>query len=240
MAGVKALQTVDRAFAVLDALAERQPVGVGELAREMGLDKSALQRVLVSLHSAGWIRADGSNPTRWVLTTKPLQLARRATGAWLVTQARSLVERLSSETGETVYLCVVDGRQIVVVDGVESSRALRASVRRGLLLPHATSAAGKALLARMDERDWEQLLDEPATAQLRKAVAAARRTGYATNVGEVDPSINAAGAAVTDARAHPIAALIVCGPADRLQRDVLTAAGEAVARHAGELSRAIG
>ena len=66
MPGVKTLRTVDKALRVLDAVAEHQPIGVGALARLLTMDKSAVQRILVSLQRAGWIcpaggsAADGS------------------------------------------------------------------------------------------------------------------------------------------------------------------------------------
>lgn len=240
MAGVKTLQTVDRAFAVLDVLAERQPIGVSELARAMGLDKSATQRVLVSLQRAGWIRAEGSAPVRWVLTTKPLQLARQVTGSWLAAHARPVLDRLCAASGESVLLAMIDGRQVVVIDGAESPRALRASVRRGLVLPAETSAAIKAILARLDETHWAELIDGAPTPGLQADVARARELGYATNLGEVDPGIHAVSAAVTSDGGWPVAALVVCGPASRLTEVELPEVGRLVAEHAAELSAAAG
>lgn len=236
MSGVKTLQTVDRALAVLDVVAERQPIGVSELARLMELDKSATQRVLVSLERAGWIRADGSVPVRWVLTTKPLQLARQVTSSWLVSHARPVIERLCAASGETVLLGVVEGRQIVVVDGAESRQALRASVRRGLVLPGPTSAACKAILAAADEVHWGEFVADHLSSELRAEVLRARKLGYAGNLGEVDPGIHAVAAGVTPPAGRPVAALVVCGPAARLSGAALGHAGRLTADHAAELS----
>jgi IclR family acetate operon transcriptional repressor len=234
--GVKTLQTVDRALAALDVIAEQQPIGVSQLAREMGLDKSAAQRVLVSLQHAGWIRGDGSTPMHWVLTTKPLQLARQVTGSQLVARARPVQEQLCEQTGETVWLGVVDGHDIVAIDGVESHRALRTSVRRGLVMPTRASASGKAVLAALPEDEWGELLREAPSTALRAEVAGARRRGYATNLGEVDAGINSVAAAVTSADGRPIGALIVSAPADRLSGRKMSAAGRAAAEAAAQLS----
>src|SRR5215218_6454615 len=65
---VKPLQSLTRALAAIDAIAEHQPVGLSALARALGEDKSALQRVLVTLHTAGWIRPVAGELTRWELT----------------------------------------------------------------------------------------------------------------------------------------------------------------------------
>jgi IclR family transcriptional regulator, acetate operon repressor len=239
VAGVKVLQTVERALAVLDLVAERQPVGVSEVAREMQIDKSAAQRILVSLHSSGWIRADGSAPVRWVLTTKPLQLARQVTGSPLVARARPVLEQLRDDTGETVWLALLDGGEVVAVDGVESRQTVRTSVRRGLVLPLLTSASGKAILAAADSELWHRLMPQDPPPALRTELETARRAGYAVSVGEVDPTVHTVSAAVISAGGEPIGALIVAAPADRMPRRQISQAGRCAAARAAELSRVL-
>jgi IclR family transcriptional regulator, acetate operon repressor len=236
MAGVKVLQTVDRALAVLDLVAERQPIGVSQVAREMDIDKSAAQRILVSLHGSGWIRADGATPVRWVLTTKPLQLARQVTGSPLVMRARPVLEQLRDDTGETVWLALLDGRDIVAVDGVESRQVVRTSVRRGFVIPTATGSSGKAILAALGPEQWHRLLPQEPPAAFRTELETARRAGYAISAGEVDPAVNTVAAAVTSADGEPIGALIVAAPAGRLPRRQIPRAGRFVAARAAELS----
>jgi IclR family acetate operon transcriptional repressor len=237
VAGVKVLQTVERALAVLDLVAERQPIGVSDVAREMQIDKSAAQRILVSLHGGGWIRTDGSVPVRWVLTTKPLQLARQVTGSPLAMRARPVLEQLRDDTGETVWLVLLDGGEIVAVDGVESHQNVRTSVRRGLVLPLLTSASGKAILAVLGDERWHGLMPQDPPPALRAELETARRDGYATSVGEVDPAVHTVSAAVTSADGEPIGALIVAAPADRLPRQEISQAGRFTAARAAELSR---
>jgi IclR family transcriptional regulator, acetate operon repressor len=237
VAGVKVLQTVDRALAVLDLVAERQPIGVSQVARDLQLDKSAAQRILVSLHRSGWIRSDGRAPVRWVLTTKPLQLARQVTGSPLVARARPVLEQLRDDTGETVWLALLDGRDVVAVDGVESRRVVRTSVRRGYVMPTSASASGKAILAVLGPERWHRLLPQEPPPELRAELETARRAGYALSVGEVDPAVNVVAAAVTSVDGEPIGALIVAAPADRLPRRQMAPAGRRAAARAAELSR---
>ena len=54
---VKPLQSLQRALSVIEAIAANQPIGVAALARLLGEDKSAVQRDLMTLADAGWIRA---------------------------------------------------------------------------------------------------------------------------------------------------------------------------------------
>ena len=54
-----------RVLEVFEAVAEHQPVGVAALSRMLGIDKSAVQRALVTLAEQGWIQARDDPTTRW-------------------------------------------------------------------------------------------------------------------------------------------------------------------------------
>ena len=70
---VKTIQAVDKALVLLEQLARDQPVGVSDLARGVGLDKMAVQRVLVTLQRRDWARqVRPSGP--WELTERALRL----------------------------------------------------------------------------------------------------------------------------------------------------------------------
>ena len=107
---------------------------------------------------------------------------------------RPLLESLAAETGETVHCGVLDGATIRYVDAVESTRVLRVAGRTGMVLPAHCSAAGKALLARLDPEQLRTALPRatgwrPLTARSIGTFAepspgcsaASARTGYAVN-----------------------------------------------------------
>src|SRR5437016_10707192 len=75
---VKHVQSATRVLATFEALADHQPVGVGALARVLDDDKSAVQRALMTLAEAGWIRRTPADRTRWEVTTRVLALAHGA------------------------------------------------------------------------------------------------------------------------------------------------------------------
>jgi IclR family acetate operon transcriptional repressor len=65
---VKGSSTGARVLEVFEAVAEHQPVGVAALSRMLDIDKSAVQRALVTLADQGWIQADDDPTTRWETT----------------------------------------------------------------------------------------------------------------------------------------------------------------------------
>ncbi|WP_345662357.1 helix-turn-helix domain-containing protein, partial [Streptomyces venetus] len=73
------MKSVTRSLRVLEAVAQHQPVTVGELTKLFGLPKSTVQRTLVTLAEAGWLRANRRDTTRWeigarVLAVRPAAL----------------------------------------------------------------------------------------------------------------------------------------------------------------------
>jgi IclR family acetate operon transcriptional repressor len=234
---VKPLLSLQRALAVLEAVAEHQPIGVAALARLLDEDKSALQRVLVTLDACGWIRASGDGATRWELSARPLAIASQAQRrSGLIASARPTMEDLRDATGETVTLALPDTDRIVAIDVVESLHMVRSAPRIGMVFPAETSAAGLALFAHLDDVDIAPFVADLAQPRFRVDLDDTRRRGWSLNAGAVDLSATSVGAAVLDAAGRPVAALVVSAPSDRLTAEHYEKAGRLVAEAAALLS----
>ena len=235
---VKHVQSAMRALRTFEAVAEHQPVGVGALARILADDKSAIHRSLVTLEAAGWIRRTGDG-TRWMIATRVVALA-LAHGAELRTSlrdvARPILEQLRDETGETAILNVLEGDEVVALDVVESTQLVRAGPPVGFIVPTASSAAGLAILAHLDDSRRVELLGgtpEPAFVEQLDEI---RSRGWSINDRDATPGACAVGAAVLDGEDRPLGAVTVSGPADRLPRPVLDELGPLVASAAAAVA----
>jgi IclR family transcriptional regulator, acetate operon repressor len=232
---VKRVRSAERVLATLEALAESQPIGVGALARLLDEDKSATQRALVTLHAAGWIRPVAG--ALWELSTRASVVALRAERrSGLRTRARPVLEALRDETGETTLLAVADRSTIVVVDVVESGQLVRTAPHVGLVVDGPTSAAGRAILAHMDEADLVAFLGRPVDTALSALLARERARGWSLNDRAVAPGASAVGAAVLGSDGGPIGSITISAPASRLPRAAQRAWGERVRVVARELS----
>lgn len=143
---VKPLRSVERAFTVLEAIAANMPIGVAALARLLDEDKSAVQRILVSLHASGWIAPTDEDNTRWKLTTRPLLVTSQGQSrSDTLQRVRPIVEALRDELDETVFMVVPDDDKVVIVDVAESRQLVRIAPHAGIVLPAETSAGGLAM-----------------------------------------------------------------------------------------------
>ncbi|MFE0130918.1 IclR family transcriptional regulator [Streptomyces sp. NPDC059037] len=244
------MQSVLNALRVLEEVAARQPVGVADLARALELPKSSAQRALRTLHTAGWIRPAGGEVTRWALTTKALQVGRRATGELSLRDvAVPIMEELRRRTDETVHLTVPDGESVVLIERLETSKPVRIILALGTRLPSHATANGKAVLAsRSAEAIEGQLaagLEEftETTITDREALLAElaliRERGYATNGGEWRTDVSAVAAPVLDEAGSPVASISVNMPTSRMSAESSAAHGALVRETALQVGAAL-
>ncbi|MFD7312882.1 IclR family transcriptional regulator [Streptomyces sp. NPDC059883] len=245
------MQNVLNALRALEEVAARQPVGVADLARAMELPKSSVQRALVTLHTAGWLRPAGGTPTRWVVTTKALHVGRHATGELgLRDVAVPVMEELRRRTDETVHLAVPEGGKVVLIERLETAQPVRIILPLGQNLPLHASANGKAVLAAspagvIDRQLAEGLSGFTATTitdprRLLAELAEIRERGYAANGGEWRTDVSAVAAAVLGGSGQPVASISVNVPTSRLTSEDQAAYGLLVREAAAAVGAALG
>lgn len=234
---VKEIQSVRNACALVEAIAERQPVGVSELARITGIDKSAAHRLAVTLHRAGWLVA--ASDGRWQVAPSFGRVARVAANRTLGAVARPIMERLRDATGETVMLVVIEHARLLVLEVVDSRHNLRITAPVGSELPLLKSSAARAIGAHLPAGEVAALRRVHPEFDDDRVLASVRRRGWAANDGEIVPDARVVGAAILDTGGHPLAALIVVGPTGRISAARMRRNGALVAEAARACSEGI-
>jgi IclR family transcriptional regulator, acetate operon repressor len=236
VSSVKEIRSVRNACALLEAVAERQPLGVSELARVTGIEKSAAHRLAVTLHRTGWLGGTGDG--RWWISPGLARWVRRASSAALSAQLRPRMEELRDATGETVMLVAIEDGRLRVREVVESRQALRVAAPVGSELPLMRSSAVRAIAAHLPTDELEALRRTHPKLDDDAVLAQVRRRGWAVNDREIVAEARVVGAPVLSEDGYPLAALIVCGPASRISRARMKQVGELVARAArGSLAK---
>lgn len=214
---VKRSLSAGRMLSVFELVARLQPTGVSALARELGADKSAIQRDIMTLADAGWIRSVPGLRGQWELTLRALSLARPPHSSHsLRHRLRPMLERLHEATGETVYLTLPYQNHFIVVDALESQHLLRVVPSIGMSVPLEGSATAKAYLAFLPPPAQEALLGAPPTAAMQSDYAQIRERGYAVTDGDILPGSMAIAAPVLTGPSQPVGALVLVGPNERI------------------------
>ncbi|WP_086841550.1 IclR family transcriptional regulator domain-containing protein [Streptomyces coeruleofuscus] len=242
------MKSVTRSLRILEAVAQHQPVTVGELTKIFGLPKSTVQRTLVTLAEAGWLRANRRDTTRWeigarVLAVRPAALQ----GSSLLTAAHEPMVRLRDALNETIHLSVPDALQcMVVVDRVDSDHPVRTFHTIGDTSPLHATAVGRAVLAHLPKQDVEELIAQglerftdttPADPdELRAELDRIRTDGYAVNRNQYRPGVCAIAAPVLDEDGAPLASVAVSMPDSRFDAERLPEWSRMVAETAAEIT----
>lgn len=242
------MDSVKSVLRIIEAVATSPEIGVSDLARHLQQPKTTVQRGLMTLHEAGWIRPTNEPRRRWKITSKLFMLSRSAeTEARLRRAALPVMQELRDDTQETTHLMVREERHLVLIERVDSPLALRTVRDLGSRSPLHTSANGKVFLAHLSTREQEDYLSGKLSALtensktdpdlLRKEIAQIRKLGYATNIGELDLHVHAVAAPILTQEGRPIAALSISSPAARLPLDRMASFGEKVINAARTVSQ---
>jgi len=225
------IKSIDKTLDLLEFLSvNKQETGITEISKNLHLGLSTVHRILFTLKSRGYVIQN--------LNTKKYRLGIRLfTLGCAVQNTKHLVEitkhylrQLSQNTNETANLAILEGKEVIYLDTIESSEILRTEIIPGTRTPAHCTALGKVLLAFISDCEFENLYksDEPLSSltsksissleELKKNLKRVRKQGYAVDREEYKIGINCIGVPVFG-RNGVIAAISITGPASRFTID---------------------
>jgi DNA-binding IclR family transcriptional regulator len=221
---VSRVQSIERAFAVLSALADG-PIGVTEVAERTDLAKSTAARMLASLAREGAVE-QVPGETRYRLGGRMVSLAAGVVPTRnLVTLARPTLVELASAVGEAAGLSVADGFAVHYVDQVDTTHQVQIRDWTGTRVPMHAVSSGQVFLAHMSEAAIERYLSMPRvaftdrtltdSAALRERLRLVLLDGHAWVREEFAEGLNSVAAPIADALGDVSAAVHVHGPSYR-------------------------
>lgn len=201
--------------------------GVSDLARELRIAKSTAHRLLATLTDESLLEQD-PRTGRYRLGLAAFDMAAAAQSSDLHEAVLAPMTELRNRTGETVQVAVLDGREVVYVERLDSPNTLRLFMEVGRRNSAHSTGCGKALLAFAPADQLDRLLDGwqlttktaytiTSADALRAELAETRRRGYAMNRRESEDGVVSIAAPIRDASTRCVAAISVAGPAERLE-----------------------
>jgi DNA-binding IclR family transcriptional regulator len=236
---------VHATLVVLDALADRSPLALAELARELGIAKSTLHRVCAVLVERGWAVRDADGA--FSLGIRALRLGSRSAELPIVTAFHTVAARFLTRHDETVALAVLDGTDSIFIALEETSQPVRLVTHVGSKTQAYASASGRVILASQPPASVAalfggQLLVTPTgrrlngVAEVQTILEQTRAQGYAENWEETAEGLYAASVPVVNDEGVTIAALTTCIPVSRMTPERRVAIVDDLRSLAGELS----
>ena len=236
--------SLEKAMRLLEAFGPEHPrMGLTELARQTGFDRSTVQRLTTTLHALGYLDKDPVT-RRYNPSIRMTELANAY--LWsddLVQTAMSWLIDLRQALGETINFSRLDGSDIVYTVRLPSVRTSYAATIAGRRVPALNTSSGRVMLAQRDPserrqcvREWPLRRFTPDTVMCRDALTAlveeAAETGY--SIAENELQMNELAVAVAVGPAWGRAGAIHCAVSgtlwtrERLEREEVPQLRDAV------------
>lgn len=249
------IQSADRIFAILEALADQGSMRIIDLSEQLGLHKSTVHRLLASLISMGYVTQNEQSGA-YCLTYKLVEMSGKILkNTDILSLVRPYAEELSTACDETVHFVKKTGNVVLYLEKLESqsvkARSFRLSSQVGLTRPMYCSGVGKAILAYLPEAEvdaiWNSSTIERRTehtitslSELKKELKRIREVGYALDNEENELGIRCIAVPVFDYHNTPEYALSVSSLISRMPDERLVQLSEQLLSTARDMSRVLG
>ncbi|WP_404295767.1 IclR family transcriptional regulator C-terminal domain-containing protein [Halomonas sp.] len=217
---------------VILAFDEAHPrMTLSEVAARTGMNRARARRFLLTLHALGYVR---KQQRVFELAPKVLQLGYAFLSA---NDYRSVIqqvlEEITSESGESSSLGVLDGDEVTYVARSSSRHRLMAiTLSVGTRLPAAHTSMGRVLLAQLPDNEldaWlaqvelKQHTDKTITdkTKLRECILEVRQQGYAIADQELDSGLRSIAVPAFDANGKLLGAINISTNAARISHATL-------------------
>jgi len=246
------LSTLDKGLHVLGALSEdgASSMNLTSLSRSLGMHRTTLFRILGTLQARGYVSRDPDSDG-YRLGVRVLSLASAVLADLDIRKAgQEPLQELSAETGELVFLTVLDGQEVVTIERLDGRHAVTLQSQIGSRRPAVCTAAGKAIVSFLPPLQASAIVDgeivqhTPNTitnqAILRAQHAEVQRRGFAWDDEEYLPGVRCVAAPVFGMERTVIGAVSLAAPTMRTPLERLWQLGPRARATAREISRQLG
>jgi len=213
--------SVKKAFKILSAISDSSSgLGISDLSKKLKIGKSTVHGITTALEELGLLVRDPIYK-RYTVGYSLLELCRTAfTKIDLKDVARKPMEKLMGKVGETVFLGVLNGDHVTIVDMVESRNEMKITSPPGTRLPLLAAATGRVLLSQVEKEKVKEMVQKKGLVrytaktvtdqkQFLREIEKAKGQGYAVDDEEYIPGVRAVAASLVFPSSPPAALWVV-------------------------------
>lgn len=211
--------SIDRALELLMILSQSSSdMGVTELSRALGVQKSTVHSILQTLLARGFVEQNENG--RYSLGIKLLQLGNICAERLDIRKAaKPVMAELAHETGEIALLAVISRDELIIIEKVEPERPFLIIPKLDFTIAVHSTAVGKMLLAYETDYIVDKIVARglrsytPYTitdiAKLHQELAKVRYQGYSIGCNETIEGVTCLAVPVYDSVGKVVAALSI-------------------------------
>lgn len=223
------IKSIDKALNLLEFLSKNgDEIGIAKISEKLNMGLSTVHRILNTLKSRGYV-IQNQKTTKYRLGIKLFELGCEVQSTKsLIKTIRPYLRELSKMTNETANLAILEDKEVIYLDTIESSEILRTGIHQGTRLPAHCTALGKILLAFLPQVDFDSLYKNSESLvsittnsissfdELIDELKKIKEQGYAIDREEFKIGINCISCPIFDKDKKFVAAISITGPATRL------------------------
>ncbi|MBO5076208.1 MAG: IclR family transcriptional regulator [Clostridia bacterium] len=248
---VQTINSLARGLAIIDLIHEHGRLGVTELGKLLGVNKSSAYRLLKTLEEHGYVEQIAENG-KYTLGLKLCKFRERVLDSYDIRAvAHPYLEELTRLTGEAAGLSVRKGDEVFLIDCLSAPHHLGVILQIGDREELHCTAHGKAMLSALPEDEQRRLLKkEKLTAhtvytvtdreQLLAVAKADKARRYAVDNEETTLGMRCVAANIYDFSGNVVAAIGISGPTDRVTEEKIPEYAGIITRIAETISRRLG
>ena len=214
--------SVKKAFKILYAISDASnSLGISDLSKKLKIGKSTVHGITSALEEIGVLIRDPIHK-KYNIGYTLLELRKKAYGKMeLRDVARIPMEKLMEKIGETVFLGILNGDHVTILDMVESHNEMKITSPPGTRLPIIAGATGKVFLAQFEEKKIKEIIQKMGFVRFTsksivdqkkffKEIEETKKRGYAIDDEEYMLGVKAIAAPIQTS-SPPLAAIWVVG-----------------------------
>jgi len=246
----KTIQSVAKAMQLLDLLADSATaLSLAEISQLTGWPKSTVHGLLSTMRDYAVVSQDENG--RYGLGIRLFEYGCTLSNSWSILEtARPYIQHISYETGESVFLSILDRGEIITLDRAASKVNLYAVAEVGCRLPVHCTSQGKLFLAYMPSSERDAILRRSGLPsytehtittmpELEKELDEIRRRGYAIENSEYKAGLRSVAAPIIDEKGCVRYAIGIIGTFRQIETERFSKATEVVLKTAKQISKAL-
>jgi len=239
------IRAVSRALAIFDAFdKDHLSLTLHQIGERIAMPKATTFRLVNTLERAGFLVRRGN--LEYCLSLKLVRLAGMVHSTLSIRDiARPVMVEVNRRTSETIALNTLAGNERVCIDAIDTPSPLMTIAHPGDHVPLLFGAAGRLLMAYMEEKELSTVLKTSPGGKaidrkaLERELARFRQQGYALTRGQRVQGITAIAVPIFDAEGRVRNNLLLTGPSVRVDQrdtefvDIMLEAGRDVSNRIG-------
>jgi len=237
---------------IIEAVAKSGSMGIRELSAATGFPPPTIHRITSTLVKRRYLK---QNPVtrRLSLSIQFLELGTKVQQQFNLTAiARPHMEKLMSDTKESVNLAVQDGDHVAYLDHVRSDYTmLQLFTKPGARVPLYCTGVGKMFMSRWTPSEVDEYLNRTALAphtshtiidrsMIMHELARIRTQHYAVDNEEMEQGVRCVASLVVDHGSKPVAGVSISGAAMRITPEKIRSYAKSLKSCSRAISRELG